>query len=128
MVLAPWLASSLAGCVLYAVWAVCQALAVGPTGQLTPFEARTIITLVPFLVSIATLVASPVNVFRTDTLPLSGLFFALCAGLTTFVAGKYYSAALAPPQNGSANAVTAIVGAYPALAFVFFAALGLEKV
>ena len=122
-----WLVSSLISCALYAAWSLCQALAVGPSGQLTSFEARTIITLLPFSISLIALCNSP-SLFRFGSLPLGGLFFALCAGITTFFAGKYYSTALAPPQSGAISVVTAITGAYPAVAFVVSVALGLEKV
>ena len=123
-----WLVSSLAACCGYALWAVFQGLAVGQHGKLLPLESRTIIASIPLVLCLATVFTSPANSFRVADLPLRGATFALLAGLSTFIAGKFYAAAVAPPQNGANSVVAAISGAYPAMAFVISAALGLEKV
>ena len=59
------------------------------------------------------------------SLPIIGLALAIASGLSSFIAGKFYSGALGAGGDGSV--VAAISGSYPAISYSFCVLTGLES-
>ncbi len=114
----------------YALWSVFQGFATDPKlGNLPSSASRTIISTLPFVLCLAEVLSNLSAKQSTSdgkALNVLGAALALLAGLSTFFGTKLYGLALEAGVDSSV--VAAVSGAYPAMAFVLLAALGMEKV
>jgi uncharacterized membrane protein len=124
-----WLKSSLLSLLFYSLWAIASKQA-SSYGKLSSIESQSITILTMFLLTVYTVTTSGSNKdgandgFRNiSDIPVKGAVVAIAAGLLTYVAGKFYSLAL---QTGDGSTVSAISGAYPAIAFVINVVVGWE--